>query len=189
MKYFNNFRKYVENYNLIEESIGQSKKWLKQKKMDPSKSKDFLSFLKTSFEKNGSLDFAEKYGKEFINKFIFWVVKNYFKEKEDKYDLDIDKMYRENSNITGLLSLVATLEKYADNVERGLIPKEQGDIYKLKSFADVKKLNDAAEEVITKSKEKEMAKAGAEVVLDGENFFLVRPMTKEASCLFGRNTR
>ena len=157
--------------------------------MDPSKSKDFLSFLKTSFEKNGSLDFAEKYGKEFINKFIFWVVKNYFKEKEDKYDLDIDKMYRENSNITGLLSLVATLEKYADNVERGLIPKEQGDIYKLKSFVDVKKLNDAAEEVITKSKEKEMAKAGAEVVLDGENFFLVRPMTEEASCLFGRNTR
>ena len=64
MKYFNNFRKYVENYNLIEESIGQSKKWLKQKKMDPSKSKDFLSFLKTSFEKNGSLDFAEKYARE-----------------------------------------------------------------------------------------------------------------------------
>ena len=191
MKYFNNFRKYVENYNLIEESIGQTKKWLKQKKMDPEKSKNFLLWMKSTFQERTSPEFKERYGEDFLNKFIFWVAKNYFDEGDGvkPYDLSIKKMFDDHSGITRFADLVTVLEKYADNVERGLIPKEQGDIYKLKSFADVKKLNDAAEEVITKSKEKEMAKAGAEVVLDGENFFLVRPMTEEASCLFGRNTR
>ena len=191
MKYFKDFRKYVENYNLIEESVGQTKKWLKQKKMDPEKSRNFLLWMKSSFQERTSPEFKEKYGEDFLNKFIFWVAKNYFDEGDGvkPYDLSIKKMFDEHSGITRFADLVTVLEKYADNVERGLIPKEQGDIYKLKSFADVKKLNDAAEDVITKSREKEMAKAGAEVVLDGENFFLVRPMTEEASCLFGRNTR
>ena len=191
MKYFNNFRKYVETRKLIEESVGQTKKWLKQKKMDPEKSRNFLLWMKSTFQERTSNEFKERYGEDFLNKFIFWVAKNYLDEGDgvQPYDLSIKKMFDDHSGISRFADLVTVLEKYADNVERGLIPKDQGDIYKLKSFADIKKLNTAAEEVITKSKEKEMAKAGAEVVIDGDNFFLVRPTTEEASCLFGRNTR
>ena len=204
MEYFKKFRKYVENHNLLEESLGQSKKWLKQKKMDPSKSKDFLVLIKDMFQRHGSDAFYDRYGEGFLNKYIFWVVKNYFIDRDQRYGLNWKKMMDDSmpvanreefiSPVSGESLLIRTLEQFADLVERGFIPAEASDIYKLKSFESVlllvaeglKQAKDSTTQKEAEEENKRKAYREAETFDAPEGFRLVRPRSRHAATYFGQ---
>jgi len=203
--FYENWRKYCEEQELLQESLGQTKKWLKQKKMDSSKSKDFLLLIKDMFQRHGTDPFYDRYGEGFLNKYIFWVVKNYFIDRGDgRYGLNWKKMMDESMPvanreefifpISGESLLIRTLEQFADLVERGFIPAEAADIYKLRSFENVlllvaEGLKQAMESTTQKEAEEENKRKAYEEadVLDApEGYRLVRPHTRHASTYFGQ---
>jgi len=184
-----NWRKFVKEQTL-EESVGQTKKWFKQKGKDPQKIKNFISDIKKAFLNRSTPEMREQYGPDFLDKYMFWLVKNYFKESDTgAFGLDWGKMESDtNYAITDMTSAVGVLERYADNLSRNLIPDEGKDINGIKSFGEMIPFIEQAEGVVTQAMKKEQAKENTDVLYKDDNFLLVRPFTEGASCHYGVGT-
>lgn len=168
----------------LQESKKQAKQWFKQKKAAPEQIKAFFKYLDD--EMVGHLGT----GKDDVQKYIGWLVTKYgFIKDTGHIALDNDKMYEDSKGaIWNLSSALKSLHDYATYIERNIIKGKDADVGR-KSFKEIVALNKPASEVVSRSQERELAKKGASIVFDDDNFFAVRPDTEEASCLFGRNTR
>ena len=181
---FENFRKYAELQDLVSESKKQAKQWMKQKKVAPDQIKAFFKYLDEEMVAYLGT------GKDDVQKYIGWLVTKYGVIKDTGHiALDNDKMYADTDGaIWNLSSALNALHDYESYIRRNIIKGKDADFGR-KTFKEIVDLNKPASEVVSRSQEKEMAKAGASIVLEDDDFFIVRPDTAEASCLFGRQTR
>jgi ribosomal protein S17E len=158
-KLHENFRNYIQEQELIESRLSD----LKEKYAHIS---DWVNFFAA----------ADPSGK---NKYLQWMVKTFDKNIDENSSTEFKQ------EIAG--KIYQLTKAFHKNAQR--MPKK--DINQYKSWEelerDIQSLGKTQKE--KRSKEKEEAMEGSEIIYEDENFFVVRPNTEEASCFYGRNTK
>jgi hypothetical protein len=89
-----------------------------------------------------------------------------------------------------LRSYAPIISQFEEMVERGIVPKEQRDIYKIKDFSDLKRIVTSLEGRETKTQQKKRVKEeGADKVLDDYKFKVYEIHSFEASQQYGSHTK
>jgi hypothetical protein len=120
------------------------------------------------------------------NKYLMWMAKqlNDYSESmkaTEKPDRGFNELYNHAIEIRD------EVEKFHKNIQR----IKEKDINSYKEFEDLEKVNKELgfSQRQKRKKERASAMAGSDIVLEDDNFFMVRPSTEEASCYYGRSTK
>ena len=83
--------------------------------------------------------------------------------------------------------IISLTKKFHQNKQR----LEKKDIYQYKAYEDLEDAIDALGQTRSQKRkfEKEQAMEGSEIIHEDENFFAIRPFTRQASCHYGANSK
>jgi hypothetical protein len=128
------------------------------------------------------------------NAYLMWMVKELYHSgagtysvpgNAGRYIMDIVPLVTAFHNAKQRIS---QLNKARKKEGKGLYPNDLNQfksLSQLENFIDDLGLSGSEE----KRKEKEAALGGASILQDDEDFFIIRPETKESSCFFGKKTK
>ena len=83
--------------------------------------------------------------------------------------------------------IISITKQFHQNKQR----LEKKDIYQYRAYEDLKDALDALGQTRSQKRkfEKEQAMEGSEIIFEDENFFAIRPFTRQASCHYGANSK
>jgi len=154
-----NWKKHLNELELIEGRLADIKKQYPE--------------LSSYIEKMSKGDPSKK------NKYLAWMAK--------QLNATPGRTERELNDVTErLIKLVASFHKNSQRMKKK-------DINQYKSFSELYRELETVlgkdTQKVKREKEKTQAMKGSSLVYEDEDFFIVRPETKESSCYYGRNTK